>query len=431
MDSVVEVPFGLFVASTVYIGTTVVIAVLIALLASPALVISRPRNAYWNDWNSALKAPWLCWHIGNFWYRVIELLGNYFMPAPQRVSDMASAYFRSQVIITVNELGVPEALEQGPKSGKQLAAELEVHQEYLERVLRVAERLKLICSVTPNSAQPSQKLYKLTQLSAVLCESHPNSVKHMVALFGDHFPAFAHLTEGVRTGQTPYKLYAKGKSHWEHMKAVPELYTRFNKAMTNFNNLCPIEAVFLEYSFSKFSRLVDVGGGLGSFVAAAMQTTPGLHGHLFDLPNVITEAKQVWGSKRSDLLGRMAFTAGSFFEAGQIPAATSSKEVYTMRQILHDWSDADCINILKQVRAAMGGHRGAKLVIVEACIASNSMTNTHTPRTCGDVHMLVQYGDAKERTEQQFEQLLLAAGFRLTKLLPTKSLFFVLEASPV
>jgi hypothetical protein len=63
--------------------------------------------------------------------------------------------------------------------------------------------------------------------------------------------------------------------------------------MTNFNNLCPIEAVFLEYSFSKFNRIVDIGGGLGSFAAAAMQVTPTLQGHLFDLPNVITEAKQV------------------------------------------------------------------------------------------------------------------------------------------
>jgi hypothetical protein len=33
----------------------------------------------------------------------------------------------------------------------------------------------------------------------------------------------------VRTGQTPYKLYAGGKSHWQHMTEVPELYTRFNK----------------------------------------------------------------------------------------------------------------------------------------------------------------------------------------------------------
>jgi hypothetical protein len=45
--------------------------------------------------------------------------------------------------------------------------------------------------------------------------------------------------------------------------------------------------------------------------------------------------------------------------------------------------------------------------------------------------MLVQYGDAKERTEQQFAELLAAAGFKLQRVMPTKSLFFVMEAVPI
>jgi hypothetical protein len=84
-----------------------------------------------------------------------------------------------------------------------------------------------------------------------------------------------------------------------------------------------------------------------------------------------------------------------------------------------------------QIRAAIGSRAGWRLAIVEACIAKDAMTTTHTPRTCGDVHMMVQYGDAKERTDAEFSALLTAAGFRLTRLLPTKSLFFVLEATPV
>lgn len=84
-----------------------------------------------------------------------------------------------------------------------------------------------------------------------------------------------------------------------------------------------------------------------------------------------------------------------------------------------------------QVRGAIGDYKGAKLIIVEACIDTKMLTTTNTPRCVADVHMLVQYGDAKERTEQQFGDLLLAAGFKLNKILPTKSLFFVLEASPV
>lgn len=134
-----------------------------------------------------------------------------------------------QVIITVSELGVPEALASGPKTGQQLAAELKLYQEYLERVLRVAERMKLIRTTYPDNSNRSIRQYHITQLSAVLCEDHVNSVKHMVSLFGDHFRAFTHLADGVRTGQTPYKIHTGGLSHWEHMMAEPELYTRFNK----------------------------------------------------------------------------------------------------------------------------------------------------------------------------------------------------------
>ncbi len=84
-----------------------------------------------------------------------------------------------------------------------------------------------------------------------------------------------------------------------------------------------------------------------------------------------------------------------------------------------------------QVRAAIGSYTGCKLLIVESCLSSRHMSSTHTPRMCGDIHMLVQYGDAKERTEQQFAELLEAAGFKLQRVMPTKSLFFVMEAVPV
>jgi hypothetical protein len=159
-----------------------------------------------------------------------------------------------QAIITMTQLGIPDALEHGPKTSQQLATELKVHQPYLERLLRLCDRIGLVSITQPKQASAAAgsngssgskgtreswsssrvhisegQLYHLTQLSAVLCESHVNSVKHMVLLFGDHFVAFSHLTEGIRSGQTPYKLFAGGLSHWEHMRKEPELYDKFNK----------------------------------------------------------------------------------------------------------------------------------------------------------------------------------------------------------
>lgn len=47
------------------------------------------------------------------------------------------------------------------------------------------------------------------------------------------------------------------------------------------------------------------------------------------------------------------------------------------------------------------------------------------------MNMLMTFGDGKERSKQQFEVLLAAAGFKLTSIMPTNGMFVVLEAIPV
>jgi hypothetical protein len=62
---------------------------------------------------------------------------------------------------------------------------------------------------------------------------------------------------------------------------------------------------------------------------------------------------------------------------------------------------------------------------------SEALATTASARILGDVHMLCQYGAARERTEAEFDSLLGRAGFELSRVVPTKGLFFVLEALPV
>jgi hypothetical protein len=50
--------------------------------------------------------------------------------------------------------------------------------------------------------------------------------------------------------------------------------------------------------------------------------------------------------------------------AGTLPKAVSERDVYTMRQIAHDWNDQDTVSILTSVRLAMGDI-SATLVLVE------------------------------------------------------------------
>lgn len=92
-----EVSTVTYVASAAYIAVTGALLGALALFAVPAVMITRRRASYFDDWNDTLQAPWLFWHIGGLLFRAQELFGNYVLPAPQRVCDLAYSHFRSQV----------------------------------------------------------------------------------------------------------------------------------------------------------------------------------------------------------------------------------------------------------------------------------------------------------------------------------------------
>ena len=58
------------------------------------------------------------------------------------------------------------------------------------------------------------------------------------------------------------------------------------------------------------------------------------------------------------------------------------------------------------------------------------MPATMAYRRLSDLHMMAMFG-AQERSREQFETLLQASGFVLSRVVPTRSMFFVLEAAPV
>ncbi len=90
--------------------------------------------------------------------------------------------------------------------------------------------------------------------------------------------------------------------------------------------------------------------------------------------------------------------------------------------------DADAERILATCRRAMGG--GERLIIVEALLPERAAEQPAAVRM--DLHMLVLFGGARERTEAEFRRLLERTGFQLDAVHPTRSPagLVVMEASP-
>ena len=145
-----------------------------------------------------------------------------------------------------------------------------------------------------------------------------------------------------------------------------------------------------------------------------MKANPHLQGVLFDLPFVIEGAGGLL--EQEGVSDRVNLVSGNFFES--VPAGA---DAYMMKHITHDWDDESSIKILRSIRSAM--NENGKVLIIEMVVPEG---NEPHPSKALDILMLVMEG-GKERTKDEYGKLLEASGFRLTKVIPTKSPYSVIE----
>lgn len=117
---------------------------------------------------------------------------------------------------------------------------------------------------------------------------------------------------------------------------------------------------------------------------------------------------------------RCEIVAGDFFAA--VP---SGYDAYVLAHVLHDWDDAQCLSILRECRKVM--HRGARLLIVETVLPDGDAPH---PGKLLDLVMLTATG-RREPSEQEFADLLAAAGLRLVRIVPTTAEQSIVEAAAI
>ena len=128
-------------------------------------------------------------------------------------------------------------------------------------------------------------------------------------------------------------------------------------------------------------------------------------GILFDLPRTVEDARTFVSA--AGLGDRCELVAGDFFKA--VPPGA---DVYILKSILHDWYDEDAARILSSVRSA--AESNAVLLVIESVIAG---PNEGAAAKLGDLNMLVAAG-GRERTRDEWEQLLAGSGWRLEEIRP-------------
>jgi hypothetical protein len=331
------------------------------------------------------------------------------LPPFARIYQMATGYRISRALYVVTELGIADLLKDGPKSAETLAAGTESNPDALFRVLRALASLGVF-------AETGTREFALTPLSEILRSDVPGSIRDGVLFLGEdlHWAVYQELGYSVRTGQPAFD-HVFGQELWQYLSEHPEKSVLVDRAMAAASgSLGP--AVAEAYDFSKFQTIMDVGGGTGTLLAAILNKYSRPRGIVFDLPHAIEHARA------AHLLpnGRGEWIAGDFFHA--IPPGA---DAYLFKQVIHDWPDEKARAILEQCHHAMAG--AGTLLLVEQLIPPDS--SPHFSKFA-DLEMLVLQ-NGRERTKEDFDRLLADAGFRLNRIVQTKSPMWIIEGSPV
>lgn len=237
--------------------------------------------------------------------------------------------------------------------------ELEDRAEYLGRMLRAVAALNLVDETGPDSFRANEITSTLAEEGFDLGfrELYDSAIGPRSTLSAMTDWARDNAYRAPERGTDgPYQR-ARGIvgtntfAHWvkddpESLKNLSALMKIIQRDRLNWSEWFPADALFKGANGgSDRVFLVDVGGGLGHDTSALAKRYPDKKVRFVveDLPSVIAE------TKTQKLDPRVELVEHDFFKAQPVQGA----QIYFMHKIMHDWPDADCVEILTHLRDAM------------------------------------------------------------------------------
>jgi len=325
-----------------------------------------------------------------------------------RMSRMITSLWIPQALRAAAELDLAAALADAPLSASTLAERLRTHPDATERLCRALAFLEVL--------EERDASFALTDLGRCLIGGTSVSRRAWARLMGGEaiWSQWGRLVDCVRTGRPAFT-----QAPFDEMERDPESAAIFHQAMAEMTrDAAPSICAALDLGAVR--SIVDVGGGWGVLLCAALDQAKEARGTVFDLPNARAGALAEF--ERRGLQARADYVAGDVFESAPPPA-----EVYLCKSVIHDWDDEKSRAILGRCRESMSP--GARLCVIEPPAPTTRDSGVRGYFTAfSDLNMLVVAG-GRERTEAQYRALIESAGLRVHAVRGTQGGFYqVFEA---
>ena len=302
------------------------------------------------------------------------------------VVSLSVSAWRAQVLYTGVKLGLFECLAGGPKTLEELSRDLGCPARSLERLLIAAHAMRLL--------DRDGSSYRNGKYAArTLVPGQPGYVGNWIRLTSQWFKTWSNLEQAVRTGE-----------HVEdptlHLGAAPEYNRDFIRGMHDYANSRGRDLLrYLDLSGAQ--RLIDVGGGPGTYSIMFARKHPELTCTVFDLPEVVKIAKEYVAE--AGLQDRVKLLAGDY----SVDEFDSGYDVAFLSDVLQQEDAETALMILKKVsRALKSGGR----IAIQAMFLNDDYSGPEWP-ALHNLLLLLIYRHGKALTMAETTAWLERAGF--------------------
>ncbi|MEZ4450395.1 MAG: methyltransferase [Nannocystaceae bacterium] len=261
-------------------------------------------------------------------------------PSPALIKDLATRFMASKLLFAAVELGLFEALGAGASGCEALAERLGVPPRSVAMIADAMTSVGLL--VREGDAyrnSPAADFY--------LAGKTPADMRPLLRMFERlEYPAWQHLTPTLRRGLAPELNEAMDTDTLAVFHAGIDVFT-----------MSAARGLLGTYEFAGRRRVLDVGGGNGSFLRAILGAHPHLEGTLFELPHVIEVATR--GFAGSPLQGRVTLIDGDAL-VDDLPA---DHDLIIVANVLHLLAPEHIVRLLARLRAVAG--EGSELLLID------------------------------------------------------------------
>lgn len=329
-------------------------------------------------------------------------------PLSSILKNTLCAFVRSQILFVAVRLNLFSIIDESPTKSLSYE-ELKSHRISLNMLTYLVYlRLLKRCSISHR--------YECTNVTRTyLVSSRENYVGRGLGVWDSRrqYTFFLRLNETLKYGIRTSEDGSEQTTLWSILEQQHDPMIFFASIMSSFTR-CTIAELCDSVDFSSYTMLLDIGGSLGDLSRTIIRHYPHIKAISFDLPELTNYARSLTTDHSN-----VKYVAGNFFEekwSDEILDNLQYIDLISLKYILHDWTYKQrqvlvekIFQLMKKKIEMYGGNE--TLLVIEKMIDPNR-ENVTTLST--SVSMAIECGDGigYDTTQNEYEQLLIDAGFR-------------------